>query len=143
MDAQVSTDTDNKNKRSHSEVSSPTCSTPTETIPTEFTKPKPVQIKKKKKIIKLDKSTSETTNIESILQPVKQFIQDASPPYVLNYTQLLAFLEDVHGSSTPVELALEYTQDIHGLGHMLTEIYTMLNERAIKSRITRIKKKLL
>uniref|UniRef100_A0A6P7GDQ5 Uncharacterized protein LOC114341035 isoform X1 n=1 Tax=Diabrotica virgifera virgifera TaxID=50390 RepID=A0A6P7GDQ5_DIAVI len=128
-------------KRSHSEISSPLDTPPVENTEIDFTKPK-ARSTKKPRVTKSDTKTGETVSTESLIQPAKEFIGKALTLFELNYTEIVSFLDDVHGSPNPLSIAQEYTKNISALLTMLTEIYPKLENRRIKSRITRIKKKI-
>uniref|UniRef100_A0A6P7EXJ7 Uncharacterized protein LOC114324163 n=1 Tax=Diabrotica virgifera virgifera TaxID=50390 RepID=A0A6P7EXJ7_DIAVI len=97
---------------------------------------------KKPRVTKYDTKTGETVSTESLIQPAKEFIDKASTLFGLNYTEIVSFLDDAHGSPNPLSITQEYTKNITGLLVMLTEIYPKLEDRRIKSRITRIRKKM-
>uniref|UniRef100_A0A6P7GFK5 Uncharacterized protein LOC114341811 n=1 Tax=Diabrotica virgifera virgifera TaxID=50390 RepID=A0A6P7GFK5_DIAVI len=124
-------------KRSHSEISSPL----SENTEIDFPKPK-ARSTKKPRVTKSDTKSGETVSTESLIQPAKEFIDEASTQFELNYTELVSFLDDAHGSPNPLSIAQEYTKNITGLLTILTEIYPKLEDRRIKSRITRIRKKI-
>lgn len=131
------------NKRNISEVLiSPTVEreAPDNKYPTDnFRKPESTNLKKYK-----PSTTKETsTPIEELMLPTKKFIEEELPSPVLSYEELKDFLENVHGSSDPLSVAKQYTADIYGLINMMTLVYPHFTERSIKTRCTRIKKKLM
>ncbi|KAL3281645.1 hypothetical protein HHI36_004851 [Cryptolaemus montrouzieri] len=52
------------------------------------------------------------------------------------------FLENTHGKSDAITEARRYTDNIDDLIKMMYDIYPHLTDRALKSRITRLNKKL-
>lgn len=81
-------------------------------------------------------------NVREQISPVKTVIEEASPKFVLNFEQLSAFMENVHGTSDPLSIAHQYTEDIPALIDMLHRLYPYLSQRNIKYRFTKIKTKL-
>ncbi|KAK9892920.1 hypothetical protein WA026_022786 [Henosepilachna vigintioctopunctata] len=81
--------------------------------------------------------------IDILFKPTKNFIKIHSPPLVLNYNQIKDLFDNVWGSTDPVSVVKNYTNDLLAVVNMLTEIYPHFTERNIKSRSTKLKKKLL
>lgn len=103
-----------------------------------FPKPPPKPTNKK-----LKKSTStEDKTLEAMLKPAKPHIEDNSADFVLTYDNLLSFLEDSHGNTDLLSEARKYTPHVNKVMKMLNEVYSHVADRSIKSRITRIMKKL-
>lgn len=96
---------------------------------------------KLKKLKKSD-STESLTSIDEHLSPIKPLLDKNPDSYILDYDQLLSFLENVYGSSDPISVAKQYTDDINELLIMLENIYPLLEHRSIKNRITRMQKKI-
>jgi NurA-like 5'-3' nuclease len=95
---------------------------------------------------KLKKSKQQvTTNSELVehMLPAKEHILKNHLSFPLTYETLLDFLQKTHGNKNIAKIANDFTTDIPALERMLTEIYGHLEERSLKSRITRIKKRLL
>nr|CAH7761758.1 unnamed protein product [Callosobruchus chinensis] len=125
------------NKRSASEIltppaeNTPTCNT---TSSPKFTVPKTT---------KKHKPESGVANIqEETLSPIKTFIENHSPPLVLNCNQLKSLLENTHGVQDITSVIHDYTHDIKGLIEMLLLIYPHIADRTLKNRCTRLRKKL-
>lgn len=127
-------------KRTSSALSSPTVETPPETS-SEINFIKPFSTKTKK--LKTSIPTETTQSCETSILAAKKIIEEASPPTILDFNQLTSFLDNAYGSPEPLSIAREYTKDIQGLLELLTLIHPLATERSIKSRITRIKKKIL
>ena len=62
--------------------------------------------------------------------------------FPLNFEQITSFLQVTWGKSDVYNIATTFTSDINSLIEMLSDIYSLLNDRSLKSRITRIKKRL-
>ena len=103
---------------------------------------KPTHVKKKSK--KNDDISPPTfDDFSTKLNPAKEFVENNSDDYILNFSQLCSFLLDTHGISDILSVSRNYTTDNLSLVKMLDDIYSYLTDRNIKSRITRIKNKLL
>lgn len=105
----------------------------------EFAKP----VKKKKKKCNRENNSenkSEKKNISEQLAPVKEKLEETSK--VLNYEQLKDFLEDTYGTSKALQISLNYTKETDKLIALLRDIYPLLVDRGMKSRFTRIMKRL-
>ena len=74
---------------------------------------------------------------------MREALAKSSDVYVLEFEKFHEFLTKSHGSSNIVELAIEYTQDTRGLIQMIEFAYPLLNDKSLKAKCTRIKKKLL
>lgn len=98
--------------------------------------------KKKMKVARENPISSGSTkkSIVEQLAPVKERIEGSNN--VLTYDQLKDFLENTYGVSNPLQISLSYTKETGKLIEMLKEIYPLLSDRGIKSRFTRIMKKL-
>ena len=107
---------------------------------------------KNKKIIKKAKKSvgksEESTAIPSIseitekLEPAREHLLHNAQKYPLDFENISQFLSATHGKSDIIDVAHKYTADIPSLINMLTEIYGFLQDRNIKSRITRIKNRI-
>ena len=75
-----------------------------------------------------------------LLELAKVIVDAQEPPFVLNFIQLVDLLNNVHGSSDAINICLSYTKDLNGLDTMLQHIYSHLNQRSIKTRLTKIRK---
>ncbi|KAK9888949.1 hypothetical protein WA026_004231 [Henosepilachna vigintioctopunctata] len=105
-------------------------------ISTENT-PNRKRAKKKRKIdLPVDHALSEPTK-----NAITKAYQEHIGTFHLQYENLVAFLENSYGTSTPHIEAAKFTDDIKSLLHDLHVIYSYV-ERATKNRITRISKKI-
>lgn len=104
-------------------------------------KPKATSTNKSKKIKKSD-STESLTPLDEQLDPIRDIITKKPDSYIMDFDQLVLFLENVQGSPDPLSIAKEFTQDIEELLLMLRNIYPLLTHRSIKNRITRIQNKI-
>ena len=98
------------------------------------------QTKKKAKKDEFKPPTIEI--ITEKLNPVKEHIENNSEACILSFSKLCSFILEKHGESDILRISKNYTSDNIALINMLNEIYDYLTDRNIKSRITRIKKKL-
>lgn len=87
-------------------------------------------------------NSSENLSVSEQIKPIEKYIKEANPPYILNTQQITDFFENTVGSNDPLGVAREYTKDIPKLLDMLRGIYPHFMHRSIKSRCTRIIKKL-
>nr|CAI5863235.1 unnamed protein product [Callosobruchus analis] len=138
----LSTSSKTSNKRSVSEILSPTAeSTPTQdtTSSPTFAIPNAANTPKTKKH---KPEAGPATIQEESLSAVKAFIENHSPPLVLNTNQLKSLLENTHGVQDITSIINDYTRDIKGLIEMLLLIYPHILDRTLKNRCTRLRKKL-
>lgn len=98
--------------------------------------------KKKKKKVNSEKSEGSNVkkNIDEQLAPVKEKIEESSK--LMNFEQLKGFLEDTYNSNNTFQISLNYTRETEKLIEQLRELYPFLEDRGMKSRFTRIMKKL-
>ena len=104
-----------------------------------FATPTPMKTKKSKPSSLTE--TSPTT--KDCMAPAKKFIESESHSFALNYEQITDFFENAFGSPDPLSIAKNYTDDIPALLDMLTKIYPHLTQRSIKTRCTKIRKKIM
>lgn len=97
-----------------------------------FTKP---STNAKSKKFRTDKPNTD------LLIPAKIIIENHSPP-VLNFDQIVSLFDNIHGSPDPISIVKEYTDNFVGLLNLLESIYPNLTERSIKTRCTKLRKKL-
>lgn len=114
----------------------------------EFLTPMPIRQKtscsednKTKKLKKSD-SVESIDSIETLMRPLKQTMEDQPSLFTLTFDKLVDFLENIHGSPDVISIAQLYTSDFKGLIDTLDNIYPFLQHRTLKSRCTRVKKKL-
>ncbi|CAH1110460.1 unnamed protein product [Psylliodes chrysocephalus] len=91
--------------------------------------------------ITVPKKLKAMTPNSQMLQPVKQYIDDHKE-FILNFNQLANLLDNVHGSPDAIIVVNEYTTDYPSLITMLESIHPLLQDRTIKTRCTKLKKKL-
>lgn len=137
-------------KRQASSIASTVASSPVEestdlmlfphTSPT-LTTPNANASNKSKKMRK-SSSTESLSDIEVSLEPIKVLIDENPSKFVLNFHQIVQFFESVHGSPDALSVAKQYTTDITGLIENLSELHSRLSQRNIKTKCTRIRKKL-
>ncbi|KAG5888618.1 hypothetical protein JTB14_022634 [Gonioctena quinquepunctata] len=121
-------------KRPHSEISPPIQNPAKELEP--FIIPSS-QVKKK------SKSQIHNQSVESLVAPDEKLFDDNPAGFPLDYSQIVSFLEDSFGTPDPLSVARRYIGEVHTLLGILTKIYPTLTERSIKTRITKLKKKIL
>lgn len=102
--------------------------------PTFVTPLKPSKQRKRAKMSSKD--------IEDILIPIKEQIEDRTPPFILNFTQICDFLENSINSKHPKEIAQQYSNEDSEIKEILNFIYKHSTTKGIKNNITRLKKKL-
>ena len=110
---------------------------------TEFKKPA-----HKKRRTNMDTIQNETITIEKKKQlersllAIKQQIDTDSAKYNLTFDDLKNFLENSHGQHDVIKIAENITTDTKNLVNAMNEVYEHLNDKSMKSRFTRLKKKL-
>lgn len=95
---------------------------------------------KQKKLKRSESQTTEPPPLSEQLEPAKQFYQECMPP--ISYEVLVDYLENAFGNSDPLSLAKTYNLEVSKLTESIQTIYQFLTHRSIKSRCTRICKKL-
>lgn len=78
--------------------------------------------------------------IETSLLPVKPIIENPLNHCVLDYEKFKMFLTETKGNPNSNEIAQKYTSDITGLTNMITLTHQHIEDRALKSRMTKLKK---
>lgn len=68
----------------------------------------------------------------------KDFIENSSESFSVNFEQLHDFLETVYGTIDHFSVAKQYIPDVIGLINMITKIYPFFTERSIKARYPKI-----
>lgn len=94
---------------------------------------------------KLKKSKSHSDNKEDLdkfLLPLKEILSSPNNPYVLDYLQLKCLLDRTKGVSKIAPIVSEFTTDFPAVISLLTNTYPLLTERFLKTRFTKIKRKL-
>lgn len=123
-------------KRNISDVITPPTQPPTSSD--VFPKPDLKTLKKYKASIPSE--NQKTT--EELMRPTKKLFDVEPPPFVLNYQQTIDFFENAYGSSDPLSIAHNYTTNLPALLDMITKLYPYFTERKMKTRCTKIKKKI-
>ena len=103
--------------------------------PPSSTVVKTKQKRKKKKLIK-----SEEKSIDNLLEPIKAELD--KPESLMDYLTFKSFLENVKDSKNTKAIAANYSNDLNKIADMSFNLYPLLTQRSIKSRFTRIRKKL-
>lgn len=78
-----------------------------------------------------------------MLSPTKALFEKNKNSFPLSENQLHLLLENALGSADPLTIVKDYSNDIPAVIKMLNDIHSVLNDRVIKGRVTRLKKKLL
>ena len=118
-------------------------STPTNTS-SEFRKPKAKKQKNQDNSSHSTRAFKEKAKfVEETLSTARQMIENSPSPLALNCNQFKSFLIKSWGQVKVLEIAQEFTKDIGGLTIMIDLVYPYLEDRSLKSRCSRIKKKLL
>uniref|UniRef100_A0A6P7FH76 Uncharacterized protein LOC114327966 isoform X1 n=1 Tax=Diabrotica virgifera virgifera TaxID=50390 RepID=A0A6P7FH76_DIAVI len=139
MDTSIAINVDLQSKRSISEVL-----TSPETSHTEKPFTVPTSKPKAKKIKSDEEHVTSKSSKSYDLEPVKNFIQNRSTPFVLNYDQLNLLISNITGAKNPIDIIIQdFTPDLMQLHDMLTEVYTQLKNRSFKRFITTLRKKIL
>ncbi|CAH1105029.1 unnamed protein product [Psylliodes chrysocephalus] len=104
-----------------------------------FTLPKTKPKSKKSK-----SNSSPPTVVSNLhrLDSAKDFTNNHSPPFILNYDQLQLLLTNETGSSDPINVVQEYTSDMITVTHMLSKIYPHIKDPSLKRKFTTLKKSL-
>ncbi|KAL3290486.1 hypothetical protein HHI36_023827 [Cryptolaemus montrouzieri] len=123
-------------KRIHNEIVSPTADTHSQPE-INFTKP---LLKKPKHETKANENKCKI--MTDFFLPVKDLIEAHSPPFVLTYDELTDLFSNLLGANNQILLAQDYTNDLSGLNYMIEEIQPALEDRILKSRCTKFRKKL-
>lgn len=97
---------------------------------------------KKKKIKKdlLEESLEKT--LDEQLLPIKEFLSSSNNLFPLDYIRFKNLLERTKGVNKITDIVSDFSTDFSGLIGLFTTVYPLLKDRAIKTRVTKIKKKL-
>lgn len=80
--------------------------------------------------------------IEDLLLPIKDEIDNTLPPLILNFEQICDFFENTHGNPDPLSVARLYTDNIPAILDMLQWLHSQVKTRGIKTKCTRLKKRI-
>ena len=69
-------------------------------------------------------------------------MKDNPNDYVLSFSQLKSFYENVEGIENIDTYAQNYTDDLEGLANTIHKLYPYIKTKSLKNRSTRIEKKL-
>lgn len=110
----------------------------------EFKLPrKPIQKKPKKEEIQQNNTTNPyETKVNNTLSKAKQIFYDNPSDHSLSFQQFKEFIVRHQGRVNSEELAKEYTSDIENLITTINIVYAQIDDRSIKSKLTRIVNKL-
>nr|CAI5845356.1 unnamed protein product [Callosobruchus analis] len=88
------------------------------------------------------KSESSPNLSQDAFEQIEVIMESSKSSFVVNSNQLKSLLENVHGSKDPIAIANEYTRDIKGLIEAPVSVYPHIQDRTVKNRCTRLRKKL-
>ncbi|KAG5871874.1 hypothetical protein JTB14_026464 [Gonioctena quinquepunctata] len=91
---------------------------------------------------KQKKTKTSSDNIQITLNSIRHKIENRTPPFTLNFTEICNFLENAIYSKTPEIICQDYSNDSSKLTEILNSIYSNIESKSLKSNITRLKKKL-
>lgn len=88
---------------------------------------------------------TKTEDTITMLKPLKDTIDSKFPTnkYPINFNTLCILMDSVHGVQHPQDIVLKYTSDISGVLRILDDNYLALKNRVMKTRFTKLKKRLL
>lgn len=98
-------------------------------------------IRQSNKKLKRSQSTESNPSIRELLEPVRNIVEEKSSS-VLNFNQLVLFLENTHGNPDPLSVAQEFTKEIPQLLDFLRSLHDHLPSR-LKTKCTRLQTKIL
>ncbi|KAL3286623.1 hypothetical protein HHI36_001122 [Cryptolaemus montrouzieri] len=123
-------------KRIHNEIVSPTADTHSQPE-INFTKP---LLKKPKHETKANENKCKIMNTDFFTSKIPH--RSTLSPFVLTYDELTDLFSNLLGANNQILLAQDYTNDLSGLNYMIEEIQPALEDRILKSRCTKFRKKL-
>lgn len=98
----------------------------------------------KPKKFKTNQSDKESpTNTTTQLQYAKHYIETNKSSLPLNFDQLTDLIDNACGVPEPVNIVLDYCADLNAVCDLLHKVYPFLRDRSIKTRITKLRKKIL
>ena len=80
--------------------------------------------------------------MEKALTPVKEAIDKSLQDYALNYSQLKSFLEESYGKSKILGIADKVSDNYQDIVDLLDLTYSLTEEKSLKARCAKLKKKL-
>lgn len=110
-----------------------------------FKKPKKQSIKKLKSLLNPseDEPTVIPNDLDDKLQTIKNMIEQSPNEYVLNYSRFKSLLVESNNPATLTETIQNLSNDSDSLIKMIDNLYPHLNDRVVKAKFTKLKKKLL
>ena len=106
----------------------------------------PIEKKNNSATKKFKKDLQDIVTNDSVklhLEPAREFIDNSIQNSHLTFDDLSEFLVKTFGKKNIPEIAADYTQDISTLTTMLEGIASKLTDKNLKSRVLRIKKRLM
>ncbi|KAG5876621.1 hypothetical protein JTB14_016158 [Gonioctena quinquepunctata] len=76
--------------------------------------------------LKKPRASTSTENLSIMSEQLllcKKYFEESKETLILNYQQFTDFMENVHGTSDPLSVAQQYTNDIDALINIITETY--------------------
>ncbi|KAG5868944.1 hypothetical protein JTB14_005536 [Gonioctena quinquepunctata] len=95
--------------------------------------------------LKRPRARTSTENLSIMSEQLllcKKYFKESKETLILNYQQFTDFMENVHGTSDPLSVAQQYTNDIDALINVITETHPFFTQRSMKSKCTKLKKRL-
>lgn len=89
---------------------------------------------------KIKTSTSESDSAD--WDKINEIITSSNNCYPMNNIEFKSFLENTRGVQDISGICSQYSKDTSSIIQMLTELYPQFSNRSIKSRITRLQRKL-
>ena len=110
----------------------------------DFKKPKNKKRRTNSNTIQNEQITNDKLkDLENSLSSIKQAIEDATCKYGLTYDSFKEFLEKSWGQNNVIAIATNISPDFNNLIYTMDEVYDKVKEKSLKSRFTRLKKKML
>ncbi|KAG5874423.1 hypothetical protein JTB14_013763 [Gonioctena quinquepunctata] len=91
---------------------------------------------------KQKKTKTSSDNNQITLNSIRHKIENRTPPFTLNFTEICNFLENAIYSKAPEIICQDYSNETSKLTEILNFIYSNIESKSLKSNITRLKKKL-
>lgn len=121
-----------QNKRTRSSTAS--------SVSDKDTKSDPKKEQKIRTPSKKMKPLTTLTEITEKLEPALDFLNSNKVSLKMDANEMASFILETYGSSDIRNIASKYTSDLSSLDTCLTQIYSLIGNRHMKSRITKIKK---
>lgn len=98
---------------------------------------------KSKKKLKRSSSIDPILDITPHLVNVKKMMEENPTQYICSYSALKCFIENSFGNKDVLTEAKRFTADVPGLLQTLLELHPHINNKSLKNRFTRIRKRLI